>query len=216
MQRKRKYRGKEKTFPLIGLVIFIFALLITIFSLYKLSHVPANSFQPALVAQRMTKYSPPSPTITPLPTDFPTPTQVPPIASYDVTQTYTNTEGASFTISYPKGWVVAEQRPINLQSMTPGDLHGIKIIGAEGVVSLFWGDGFGGGCPGPEHIDIQVAGAKRDVCHRLTEDGSETFGAMWIKSGDTTVSINAKAESKYSLERTRQLILDILASIRIY
>jgi hypothetical protein len=213
MQEKRKYRGKKKTFPLTGLLVFIFAMLIILFSLYKLKNLPVKSFQPALVAQRMTKYSPPSPTITPLPTDFPTPPQVPPITSYDLTQTYTNTERTSFTISYPKGWVVAEQRPINLEGMRPGDLHGITVIGAEGVVSFAWGDGFGGGCIESERTAINVAGTMRTICHHLSEDGSEIFTAIWIQRGNRTVAIDAKAVNKYSFIQNRQLILNILASI---
>ena len=119
-------------------------------------------------------------------------------------QTYTDAE-VGFSLQTPANWS-SEALP----DQTP-TLHGRAFTGPEGAVEVYWGAGFGGGCPqGTE--PVQLAQGDVPACHNTMPDGTEAWEQMYyqVEGGK---SFAARAYTSNAEPASHDLVLQVLSTL---
>ena len=119
-------------------------------------------------------------------------------------QTYTDAE-VGFSLQTPANWS-SEALP----DQTP-TLHGRAFTGPEGAVEVYWGAGFGGGCPqGTE--PVQFAQGEVPACHSTMPDGTEDWEQMYyqVEGGK---SFAVRAYTSNTEPASDDLVLQVLSTL---
>ena len=133
----------------------------------------------------------------------PAPTTAPATAGTDGWQTYGNPLG--FSIHYPATWSQEE-----LPQQAGETIHTVTLQGAEGVVDLQWGVGFGGACP-QGYTTVKVAEGELPACYSKNADGTE----VWTQMGKQleATSFSADARTNNADPASHDLVLAVLATL---
>ena len=143
-----------------------------------------------------------SPAIPPAPPTS-APAAVPAADTTDAWQTYANPAG--FSIRYPATWSQEE-----LPQQAGETIHTVTLQGAEGVVDLQWGVGFGGACP-QGFTTVKVAEGELPACYTKNADGTE----VWVQMGKEleATSFSADARTNNADPASHDLVLAVLATL---
>lgn len=127
-----------------------------------------------------------------------------------------------FSIEYPSAWTKEEEDSILPERFSH---NGIIVSGAEGSVTIRNTSGFGGGpCPafGAENVTLTTTAGDVSVCHKLNDDGTETWisaneGPFSLNNGlnvdGAELSININAKTNAPLSSNSSIVLDIIESL---
>lgn len=86
-------------------------------------------------------------------------------------QWYVNPD-AGYALQIPPDW---SSQP--LPDSNSGNIHAVAYTGPEGGVEVYWGAGFGGGCPdGTEPLTLAQGDVQ--VCHATNSDGTEQWNQI--------------------------------------
>jgi putative hemolysin len=135
----------------------------------------------------------------------PLPAATGPVKTAGEWQTYTDA-AVGYSIQYPPTWT-GEALP----DQGDGTLHGSAFTGPEGGVEVYWGAGFGGGCPqGTE--PVQLAQVEVQTCHIIAPDGTETWEQMYyqVEGGK---SFAVRAYTSNAEPASHDLVLQVLATL---
>ena len=118
--------------------------------------------------------------------------------------TYTNDQ-AGFSLQYPPGWSQA-----GLPAQNNGALQGVALQGAEGVIELYWGVGFGGGCP-EGYQTIKAAQGELPTCYTKNDNGTERWEQISKDLGK--IGFSARAYTNNSTPASREAILQAISTL---
>jgi hypothetical protein len=134
----------------------------------------------------------------------------------ETTKTYTNKE-FHFRIKYPSSWTAVEQGTTIYPSQ--GNVAISSPEATDGVVTIFWGGGFGGGpCLG-EHKLVVTKSGSIDMCKITYPDGSENMTRANDAKGETYEDPNTQALMfSVSLKKSasEEKALEVLKTFEIY
>ena len=135
----------------------------------------------------------------------PLPAATGPVKTAGEWQTYTDA-AVGYSIQYPPTW-----NSEALPDQGDGTLHGTAFTGPEGGVEVYWGAGFGGGCPqGTE--PVQLAQGEVQACHTTAPDGAETWEQMYYQvEGGKNFAVRAYTSN--AEPASHDLVLQVLATL---
>ena len=111
-----------------------------------------------------------------------------------------------YALQVPTSWT---GQPI--PDSNAGNIHGVAYTGPEGSVEVYWGMGFGGGCPGGTE-PLMLAQGEVQACHTTNSDGTEQWNLIdvQVEGGN---DFSSRAYTSAPGTSSQSVLLQVLATL---
>ncbi len=98
-----------------------------------------------------------------------------------------------------------------LPDSNSGNIHGVAYTGPEGGVEVYWGVGFGGGCPSGTE-PLMLATGEVQACHTTNSDGTEQWNQIdvQVEGGN---DFSSRAYTSTSGSSSQSVLLQVLSTL---